>query len=1024
MIDNTKRTDNFPISSIERNALELFFQEVDRLLIVFNGEGKILRVNKRAIEKLGYSEEELQNKLIFDLHPTERQTEALGFLEFLREHGESVHRIPFCTKDGVCFPSNTRVLRRLEPNSNLEIFYAISQENEFADHMLFFKSMVDVIPDFIFFKDLDSRFVGCNKAYAEKFVGLTESEVIGKTDYDMFASKEIANLNRQRDKEVFETGRILRNEISLTLQDGKTYEFETIKTPYYDGKGKISGLIGISRDITQRKRMEDSIRESELRLSLATTSANIGLWDWLVQTGVVVFNSKWAEITGYTLEELAPCNIETWEKLCNPEDLAKSKEKLQSCFSHEQELYECELRIKHKSGHWVWVLDRGKVVEWDEQGNPVRMIGTHIEITDRKHFEEELNNSKKMAELANTMKGQFLANMSHEIRTPMNGVIGFLDLLSKTSLSSDQSEFVKEAKTASSSLLMIIDDILDFSKIEAGKLSVENIRFNLRTTVRDAIGLLMPKAKEKQLGVYINIKSNVPDEISGDPGRLRQVLNNLVSNAVKFTEKGEVNINVDAVAETDTHATLRFEVIDTGIGLKQEDMERLFKPFMQADSTTTRRYGGTGLGLAITKELVNLMGGTIQVESTPGNGTTFQIECTFQKEQAQDSSFEFKLLEGVNILVVDDNASNRRIISSYLEGTGCRVIEADGASGAITAILANDNTGNRIDLALIDYQMNIMNGFELAAALKAIPCAKAIKLVMLSSSAQQGEATKAKEYGFAAYLSKPMKREELLDCMALVLGLKQETVNQEQIITKYVVNESIDAAKPKILIVEDNEMNRKIVNLMLTRHNYSCDIAVDGLEALEAVKKKEYDVVFMDCQMPVMDGYESTRQIRAFEGAKKHTRIVAMTANAMEGDMEKCLVAGMDDYLSKPVNFELMFKMIQQHDRIEQVQNSYRFIDDSIGEFMKATGVGEKDAREIYEEFINMLPELFKKLDQALMVIDFNKIRLLGHQIKGASGNLRIKAIYDLAIQLEASAIKGDLDNCNTLITQIKNIFN
>jgi PAS domain S-box-containing protein len=565
-----------------------------------------------------------------------------------------------------------------------------------------------------------------------------------------------------------------------------------------------------------------------------------------------------------------------------------------------------ENRMRCRDGSYRWV-------HWNAAPLPGQRLffAAGRDITEQKRMTGELQQAKVAAEAASRAKSEFLANMSHEVRTPLNGILGMTELALDTDLTTEQREYLGMARLSAEALLHIINDILDFSKIEAGKLELEAIDFDLYATVEEAVGLLAEKASVKGLELVCQIDAQPPCWLRGDPGRLRQVLLNLAGNAVKFTERGEVVVCARLEEQGAAGTVVRCEVRDTGAGIPAEVQPRLFASFTQADTSTTRKYGGTGLGLAISRRLVGLMGGEIGLTSEPGRGSTFGFTVRLPRgEVAPPAPRRNDALRGLRALVVDDNATNRMVLTRNLAGWGVRVAEASGGAEALAALRSAEEA---FALALLDFEMPEMDGLELARHIKADPALAGVRLIMLTSLGVRGQREQARAAGIDGYLVKPVRLSQLHDCLAAVMAAPEPRPSAP-------ARPAADSGRrpppvaqgPRVLLAEDNVVNRTLALRMLEKLGCDVDVVGDGREAVAAVARGEYAVVFMDCQMPEMDGFEATAAIRQGESGSRRVPIIALTASAMQGDREACLAAGMDDYLSKPLRLADMERMLRR----------------------------------------------------------------------------------------------------------------
>jgi two-component system, sensor histidine kinase and response regulator len=770
------------------------------------------------------------------------------------------------------------------------------------------------------------------------------------------------------------------------------------------------------------------------RYERAIRGTTDGPWEYEIASGIYWLSPHWREQLGYSATEL-PNDRDALLALIHPDDRSAQQAAFQACLTGVVP-YDVEYRIRTRAGEYRWFRSRG-ACERDSSGQAIRVSGGLQDVTERRQYQQALIEAKEAAAAANRAKSEFLANMSHEIRTPMNGVLGMTELLLDTTLDTVQRDYMNTIRDSAGALLTVINDILDFSKIEAGRLDIERIEMDLRDTVEDVARLLGMQAHSKNLELTVHIDAEVPDLVLGDPARIRQILVNLGTNAVKFTEKGEVSIEVKVIGGDPHGFLIRCEVRDTGVGIPADRLDSLFRPFSQVDASTTRRYGGTGLGLSIVRRLAELMGGTAGVESTEGHGSVFWFTARVGLATTRlriDRQAQHEALKGLRVLVVDDNATNRRALASQLMSCGVHPVCVATAQDALQKLVDATFADEPFEVALLDLHMPECDGEQLGKLIRSYNHLTHTRLILLTSAGHRGDAQRFADLGFAGYLVKPITRRDLTACLSLVMSNSAESWKEraQPLVTRHQVRALRIDGDRRILVAEDNPVNQKVSRMVLEKLGLEVDVVNNGREAVEAWSKGGYDLIFMDGQMPQLDGYEATRQIRAREAKDAHIPIVALTAHAMKGDDLKCLNAGMDDYLTKPIDRKLLMACLEKYlgklsdSKSDQKMTAATSVPDfrpapvDWPALLKSTEGDVSMARELIELFIASGDETLAAINKALSRSDFETVSAQAHSLKGASASLRAKAASSAAARLEAAARNADAQTVTTLAAEVQ----
>lgn len=1031
------RARNNTEAALAEGALHrIVFEQLREGIVVFGHDGKVREVNRAFAEMLGHSCEELLQSYVWDWDvkfSREQLLEMMRARDTLPPLFETVHK----RKDGTLIDVEVAACMA-EVNGEILHFGVhrnITARKRSQEAMVFLRTAIDLLPDLVYGKDTQGRFTLANASVAHLMGVPTPNDLVGRSDFE-FYPKELASQYFTDEQQIIQTGRpLIAREEPCVDPAGNPIWLSTTKVPVRDAAGNITGLIGVGRDISERKQAEQALRDSakKYRVLIETTSTGYVVID--ADGRVADANAEYVRLTGRKeLDEILGRRVTEWTARS---DVARNADAVRRCVEEglirdleieytdeqgkrtpvevnatvlpterepqilgfvrditrrkraeearnraEESVAANEARFRsmvEDSWEVIFLIDgeggvrymssavsrvlgyseeevlgqsvfrrmhardvsaarqllakslatpnlpvvgeckyrrKDRVWRWFEYtirnmlDNPAvgALVVISRDCTERIEREAELQRALKAAEAATRAKSEFLANMSHEIRTPMNGILGMTDLALSAEITPEQREYLETIKSSADSLLAVINDILDFSKIEAGKLDLERVEFDLVKTLGPALKALALQAGRKGLELNFLVEAEVPASVVTDPGRLRQVLVNLVGNAIKFTERGEVNVGVLSEAGEDGTDWLRFSVQDTGIGISPEKQRAIFDSFAQADSSVTRRYGGTGLGLTIARRLVEIMGGRLWLKSAPGEGSTFYFTVPVRVGETQRQAEPDVDLEGLSVLVVDDNGTNRRILEKILLAWSMRPVLAEDARTALRELEREPATGQTFRLVLVDASMPEMDGFALIEGIRQDPRLAELTIIVLTSAGHPGEIARGRELGIAAYLIKPIGPAELREAMLRALGTKR---------TGAAASESRPAAQParrplRILLAEDNAVNQKVVCRLLENQGHQVQIAENGSQALDCLSRGSFDVILMDVQMPEMDGLEATARIRSRErNTGRHVPIIALTAHALKTDHDRCLAAGMDGYLSKPIRPDELFRQIE-----------------------------------------------------------------------------------------------------------------
>lgn len=926
----------------------------------------------------------------------------------------------------------------MEKQSDHSAYEQLKEEHEqitqaLRDSEAFYLSLVETLPQNIFRKNLAEQFTFVNGNFCQT-LGTKPEDILGKTDFDFFP-KELAQKYQRDDQRVISTGVPIDTVEAHLTHDGDRIFVHVMKTPARDADGHIIGIQGIFWDVTERKRTEEALAYERSLLTALLSNAPDAIYFKDIESRFIKCSNALARRFG--TEDVNSLVGKTDADFFSPEHAQRALQDERRIITTGEPSIGITEKETWRDGTESWVLS-SKLPLRKEDGTIVGTFGISKDISMLKNAEEQLARARDLALESTRLKSEFLANVSHEIRTPMNGIIGMTDMILDTELSEQQDYLAGTIRKCANQLMSILDDVLDFSKIEAGKLQLESTDLDIRETVEETVELLAESAHQKNLEIGSLVRNEIPDLVLGDPVRLRQVLTNLLGNAIKFTDRGNVSVVVSLEEETRASCVLRFDVKDTGIGLAPEVRRRIFKAFSQADGSTTRRYGGTGLGLAISRELVKLMRGRIGVESTLNEGSNFWFTIKLKKNPNKNQPADHDLsttLRDVRVLIVDDNKINLTILEAQTRSVGMEPTTISNPHDAIPMLEQNLAFKTPFDIAILDMQMPELDGIRLAQSIAQHPTLS-LPVILLTSLGNLPSESKHATSGISATLIKPVKQRRLLTTLYHLTADQPEPLND--LANTRSIEKPIDLVTGlTVLVGEDNPVNLAVALRQLRKLGVTGIGAANGTEVLEQLAKDDKSIILMDCQMPIMDGFEATRRIRADEKANPEIEpryIIAMTANALRGDRERCLDAGMNDYLSKPVDLSRLSQALQRAaasvgiegatpvaptpNRGEDYEEPFGSVDRASQSSDQPTvdlalldglrglreGPDDDPLRELIDLFLGDTPKRLESIIQGVKECDLAKAATAAHSLKGSANNIGARPLAALCAGIEKTA--------------------